>query len=861
MATVKRIADLGQYAGVLPYASEMFGIYQPLLGWKSRRTAERIERGLARDKARIIRTLQRQIAPAVRIEYDDAGQVRIDISAGQLRDGAKRVVDSVVLERISQSLPPYQDYDPSVWADQITPDRLDTILKKDVVAAYTKGFAQLRELSTSRRRAPDRESRAAAGSGADLDTATFEKYLAYESQVAGLLLLLVKQKRHAVLEEIFYVSRDSSERAGSLSRILSDEDPTTAFFDLDSLDPSDVEQLKGVSLSPISVVHLFRQYFFELDTFLGTSERHVWLSPGSSVELVEVHTRRTTIERTVETTLDILTKSESATTSQEELSEAVKDENSQDIKAGASVTASYATVQATASFDYAGSQKQARETTHKRNREQTDKLSSEIRKNFKTTFKSTTEVTDTSSTRHLLANNTSELINYELRRKMRQVGVQLQDIGTYLCWQTYVDDPGAALGLAKLIHIAKPAELDAIPHPEELPALQPFQESKLVTIPFISIDGTDADNEGEIYVNGIESDNSEFLGSEERIQHRFRQEFVCPRVDYELADVSFDAQGKPVSVSRADGIDNSALPRASFTLNLDSADFQGQNSLQVQLILHWSPLTSANQEIEAKNKALQAQFSAAEKQAFEKAAVETLKERVDVDQQDQGSQRRGPAGGRADRHLPQAGAGDAAEEHRDARRPDAPRGGRAHQFDLRRGQDAVLRVAGVVAAPASSLGAAAQGPARGRRASGDHRNPHGGHGVAPRLADGRAERHHELGADPCPLQHGRLGRRGRRQPRQLLHHRRLRAGADGQLARLAPAARRRQHAQRVPERPLGQGRDADSAREGEGGDQLAQGRRRHERDHRRRHLSRQRSARGRHRRGSPGGTAAHRRAA
>ncbi len=630
MATVKRIADLGSYAGVLPYASEMFGIYQPLLGWKSRRTAERIEQGLARDKVRIIRNLQREIAPNVKITYDEAGQVRIEIGAGQLRDGAKRVVDSVVLERISQSLPPFRDYTPSVWASQITADRLDTILKKDVVAAYTKGFAQLRELSTSRRRLADREGRAAAGSGVDVETATFEKFLNYESQVAGMLLLLVQQKRHGVLEEMFYVSKDSTERAASLSRILSDEDPSTAYFDLDNLDPSDVEQLKGVALSPISVVHLFRQYFFELDAFLGTSERHVWLSPGSSVELVEVHTRRTTIERTVETTLDILTKSESTATTQEELSEAIKDENSQDIKAGASVTASYASVQATASFDYAGSQKLARESTHKRTREQTDKLSSEIRKNFKTTFKSTTEVTDTSSTRHLLANNTNALINYELRRKMRQVGVQLQDIGTYLCWQTYVDDPGASLGLAKLIHIAKPAELDAIPHPEELPALQPFQESKLVTIPFISIDGTDADNEDEVYVNGIESDNSEFLGSEERIQSRFRQEFVCPRVDYELTDVSFDAQGKPVSVSRASEIDNSARPQASFTLNLDSADFQGQNSLQVQLILHWSPLASANQEIEAKNKALQAQFSAAEKQAFEKAAVETLKERVDV---------------------------------------------------------------------------------------------------------------------------------------------------------------------------------------------------------------------------------------
>ena len=68
-------------------------------------------------------------------------------------------------------------------------------------------------------------------------------------------------------------------------------------------------------------------------------------------------------------------------------------------------------------------------------REQTDKLSSEIRKNFKTTFKTVTEVSDVSSTRHTLANTTQKLVNYELRRKMRQVGVQTQDIGTYLCWQ------------------------------------------------------------------------------------------------------------------------------------------------------------------------------------------------------------------------------------------------------------------------------------------------------------------------------------------------------------------------------------------------------------------------------------------
>ena len=315
------------------------------------------------------------------------------------------------MERIGRSLPPYED-SPAIWANHITRDILDSILKTDVVPTYTKALGQ----------PPRPESDPAGGTPGGLDLGAcprgarcrvLEKYLSgCKSPIAGMLQLLADRGPARPLRDLFYVSKDSSERAAAISKLLAEDDPTTAFFDLESLDPTDIEQLKGVALSPISVVHLFRQYFFELDTFLGTSERHVWLSPGSSVELVEVHTRKTTIEKTVESTLDILSKSESATTSQDKLSEAVSDENSRDIKAGASVTASYASVQATASLDYASSQKLARETTHKRSREQTEKLSSEIRKNFKTTFKSTTEVTDTSSTRHLLANTWDELINY-----------------------------------------------------------------------------------------------------------------------------------------------------------------------------------------------------------------------------------------------------------------------------------------------------------------------------------------------------------------------------------------------------------------------------------------------------------------
>lgn len=110
-----------------------------------------------------------------------------------------------------------------------------------------------------------------------------------------------------------------------------------------------------------------------------------------------------------------------------------------------------------------------RETTHKRMREQSEKLSSEIKQNYKSTFKTVTETTDTSSKRYVLNNTTPDLINHELRRKMRQVGVQVQDIGTYLCWETFVDVPGQQLGLANLVHIAKPVDLVSVPDATHIP--------------------------------------------------------------------------------------------------------------------------------------------------------------------------------------------------------------------------------------------------------------------------------------------------------------------------------------------------------------------------------------------------------
>lgn len=88
MTTVKRITDLSSYAAVLPYASEMFGVYQPLLGWRSKRIQQRLHAGYANDRRQLLETLQRKFAPLIQVAYGDGQQVKIDLEPGCWREGS-----------------------------------------------------------------------------------------------------------------------------------------------------------------------------------------------------------------------------------------------------------------------------------------------------------------------------------------------------------------------------------------------------------------------------------------------------------------------------------------------------------------------------------------------------------------------------------------------------------------------------------------------------------------------------------------------------------------------------------------------------------------------------------------------------
>ena len=247
MTTVKRITDLTDYTAVLPYASEMFGVYQPLLGWKSKRVEQRLRDGYQNDKRQLVETLKRRFAPLVDITYGENQQLRIEVNPGVLAGGKLRRFDSVVLLKISAELPPFERLEPAIWPAVITADRLQTILKKDVVEFYTRAYGDLRKAGDEtfdtlmRTRAMDPRAALARNNA---QTAAFEQQVQYESSVAGSLAHLVRTAAFSVLTDMFYATRNSIEEAQQLIAKARAQDGAEALLSLETLDPRDREHIQ-----------------------------------------------------------------------------------------------------------------------------------------------------------------------------------------------------------------------------------------------------------------------------------------------------------------------------------------------------------------------------------------------------------------------------------------------------------------------------------------------------------------------------------------------------------------------------------------------------------------------------------------
>ncbi|WP_313675667.1 hypothetical protein, partial [Mycolicibacterium sp.] len=95
-----------------------------------------------------------------------------------------------------------------------------------------------------------------------------------ESRLAAALLDLVDHDETAILDALFYFADVKTSLAERLQDLKSGDDRI-----IPGVDETDRDQLAGGVVSPVGIIHLYRQYYFELDTFLGTPVQHVWLAP------------------------------------------------------------------------------------------------------------------------------------------------------------------------------------------------------------------------------------------------------------------------------------------------------------------------------------------------------------------------------------------------------------------------------------------------------------------------------------------------------------------------------------------------------------------------------------------------------
>jgi hypothetical protein len=634
------LKDIDKYGGIPPYASELYGVYQPLLGWQSQLTKRWLQRGGVGVEPRVKRILDGHIKPGP--TDVESGHLR-EMVALPLEPGSGKSPFTVLFARsLHSELMNLMRIRVQAFVDENDgrlPDGAEWTSIVDINNLMDASVGDLRRVNdiVRERLFADAVRRSPNGLLTGAMTEEIRKTLLdvmqYESQIAAFLLFYAEGQQDRdpnTLKTLFDVRK-----AAPLSDILRPVDP------LSMIDPND----RSGALSPVGFVHLFRQYFFNLGTFLGEPVEHVWLAPGTTIELVEVSTRRVLIERTLEEMAQTTTSSEKSATLKDEISDAVKEANQTSTKLGVSQsnTVNLYVYQGTvsANFGIESTRSTSRETTHKQNREQTEKLSTEIKQSFKSVFRTVTETTDLRSRRHVITNPGNNLVNYELRRKMRRVGVQVQDIGMRLCWQVFVDDPGAPLGLAELVDMVEAPDLSSLKEPEKIPEPAAIVKKAIVPIPFLPIlDYTNnnahyeyayIDPPGARYagkhlskIQGVEDEDDR---DEQTIMGPFEFTMDPPQSNYVLSEVRLvGVQGSKIADIRDRRVLDGAKGR--YEIVMQRIHYGGENVVNLDMELVFMPTDPERKRVSDANANAATKYDADKTALMKKSYMQAVRDRI-----------------------------------------------------------------------------------------------------------------------------------------------------------------------------------------------------------------------------------------
>src|SRR4051794_13090645 len=120
--------DLSKFSGVLPYDSQVYGIYQPILGWKSALQAKRITRGLDLLRRQFFLNLTTRFAAAFAIQSSvpDAPKFSLDIAKPASLKQSPTIpgIDSLIASHVLDAISKAGVDNPANWRTYTSDDYL-----------------------------------------------------------------------------------------------------------------------------------------------------------------------------------------------------------------------------------------------------------------------------------------------------------------------------------------------------------------------------------------------------------------------------------------------------------------------------------------------------------------------------------------------------------------------------------------------------------------------------------------------------------------------------------------------------------------------------------------------------------------